>query len=80
MKAKQLSKAKVLLDPLKRTLATFIHGLTDLAQPKASLSLLGDAVQLDAFQLAIKGALQELPGKLPTCPVPARFQNLNPEP
>ena len=63
MKAKQLDKAKVLADPTRSLLASFIEGMTDLAQPKACLPLLSDHVQLDAFQKAIKGALQELPGK-----------------
>lgn len=63
MKAKQLSKAKVLSNPLNRTLAAFVNGLADLAQPKASLPVLADTHLLNAYQAAIKGALQELPGK-----------------
>ena len=63
MRTKQLDKAKVLADPTKGLLASFIEGMTDLAQPKACLPLLSDGVQLDAFHRAIKGALQELPGK-----------------
>ena len=63
MRTKQLDKAKVLAEPTTRLLASFIEGLTDVAQPKACLPLLGDVVQLEAFQKAVHGALQELPGK-----------------
>ena len=64
MKQKKLDKAKVMADPTKQLLASFISSMADLTQPKACLSRLRDKVQLDAYQKAIGGALKELPGIL----------------
>lgn len=49
-------------DPNTKVLASYINALADLAQPKASILLLHDQARLYAYQTAIAGALQELPG------------------
>ena len=49
-------------DPTTRVLASYINALADLAQPKASIPLLHDQPRLNAYQIALAGALHELPG------------------
>lgn len=51
-------------DPTTRVLASYINALADLAQPKASIPLLHDQARLNAYQMALDGALHELPGNL----------------
>lgn len=51
-------------DSTTRVLASYINALADLAQPKASIPLLYDQARLDAYQMALSGALHELPGSL----------------
>lgn len=51
-------------DPTTKLLAGYINALADLAQPKTSILLLHDQARLDAYQTALAGALQELPGDL----------------
>lgn len=51
-------------DSTTRVLASYINALADLAQPKASIILLHDQARLNAYQIALAGSLQELPGDM----------------
>ena len=51
-------------DQTHRVLASYINALADLAQPKASIPLLHDQARLNAYQIALAGALHELPGDI----------------
>lgn len=58
MKLKPLNKAAVLGDPKKRLLLSYLSSLTDLAQPKQALALLGDRARVAAYQAAVCAAVQ----------------------